>query len=352
MLALSGALSATLAAVLTAVVVNQAPGSGVRADGGVASCERGSAEMLRRCVESTVSALVDAGEVRAALRTLAAYDQVPSFAGMCHPTAHLTGRAAFAYFSDVRSALAAGERSCQGGYYHGVMEAAGLGLNKVEFDRQYRWFCVDVSGVSDYGSCVHGIGHGVWYATGQQLPQSVELCDLLPSSRDARACVDGVFMARNSETPPEHGWERFRVCDAFALEIRAACLTNSMLDMDSEELESVGGFEGVKKYCHTLEGLLVTSCYLAMAHASAQHVDTEGDISAQLVSVCQPFDSEIGAQSEATLQCLRRVMSVGASTFGRQVLDEICALDSVAPVASECASFRDEYLTFATSANS
>jgi len=113
----------------------------------------------------------------------------PRLAGVCHAIAHDLGHEALTEAHGVAAtALAARNDVCGGGYTHGIIEMA-LGSSKHPA-RDLLTVCAP----SQDGSCFHGVGHGLMFATGMNVARSIDLCDRAPSRMLAARCGEGVFM--------------------------------------------------------------------------------------------------------------------------------------------------------------
>lgn len=149
-----------------------------------------AAAELYRVTSAELVALLDE---RGAVVALAELDRRitadPRLGGVCHAIAHDLGHAAFAA-ADGRAARALKNRDdvCGGGFTHGIVEMA-LGSS----DHPVRDLLTICAPAQD-GSCFHGVGHGVMFATGMDVGRSLALCDRTPSSLLAARCGEGVFM--------------------------------------------------------------------------------------------------------------------------------------------------------------
>jgi hypothetical protein len=113
----------------------------------------------------------------------------PRLAGVCHAIAHDLGHEALTAAHGVTAtALAARDDVCGGGYTHGIIEMA-LGSSRHP-DRDLLTVCAP----SQDGSCFHGVGHGLMFATGMNVGKSLSLCDHAPTAVLAGRCGEGVFM--------------------------------------------------------------------------------------------------------------------------------------------------------------
>ena len=113
----------------------------------------------------------------------------PAVAGVCHAVAHDLGHAAYAAGNrDAATALADRDDVCGGGFTHGVIETA-LG----ESENPARDLLLICAPAQD-GSCFHGVGHGLMFATGMDVERSLRMCDRAPESILSTRCGEGVFM--------------------------------------------------------------------------------------------------------------------------------------------------------------
>jgi hypothetical protein len=143
--------------------------------------------------QTRLLALQKAKGTAAALRALArSVRRTPSLEGMCHPIAHEIGHAAVTDAGGgpqaAQVALRYRNDVCGGGYTHGVIESA-LG----ESTHPERDLLVVCAPAND-GSCFHGVGHGLMFATDMNVDRSLDLCDQAPSPLLAGRCGEGVFM--------------------------------------------------------------------------------------------------------------------------------------------------------------
>ena len=113
----------------------------------------------------------------------------PRVAGICHAIAHDLGHEAIAEAGgNASKALRSRDDVCGGGFTHGVIEVA-LGSSKHPA-RDLLTICAP----KQDGSCFHGVGHGLMFATGMDVKRSLALCDHAPTALLASRCGEGVFM--------------------------------------------------------------------------------------------------------------------------------------------------------------
>lgn len=113
----------------------------------------------------------------------------PAVSGVCHAIAHDLGHAALAAAKG-KAAKALDDRDdvCGGGFTHGVIEVA-LG-DSTDPARDLLRVCAP----RQDGSCFHGVGHGLMFASGMNVKESLRLCDLAPDDVLSHRCAEGVFM--------------------------------------------------------------------------------------------------------------------------------------------------------------
>jgi hypothetical protein len=113
----------------------------------------------------------------------------PAVSFVCHAIAHELGHAAVEQAGGrARAALKIGSEVCGGGYTHGVIETA-LGTS-THPTRDLLRICAP----RNDGSCFHGVGHGVMFATDMNVARSLRLCDRAPTFDLSSRCGEGVFM--------------------------------------------------------------------------------------------------------------------------------------------------------------
>jgi len=116
-------------------------------------------------------------------------DAQPEISGICHAIAHDLGHRALAIArGDAAMALAARNDTCGGGYTHGVIE------NALADSSDPRRDMLRLCAPNQDGSCWHGIGHGLMFASGMDPDASNRLCDRAPNRYLANRCGEGVYM--------------------------------------------------------------------------------------------------------------------------------------------------------------
>lgn len=121
-------------------------------------------------------------------------EQDKTVSAFCHSLAHSIGHAA--YEKNGLKALEEANNLCGSGFFHGVIERHFAKAKDVLLT--FKTICN-----SNDGRCFHGLGHGLMFASTNDLPASIELCSQLATSSQAITCSEGVFM------------ENFNTNDAF-----------------------------------------------------------------------------------------------------------------------------------------
>lgn len=159
----------------------------VGVDGALA--HEGSPDEVRATVTSALLSVQAAQGTTAALAELERQSRADGdIAGVCHAIAHELGHAAVDAAEGVL-ARALRERSdvCGGGYVHGAVERA-LGSSRHPA-RDLLRTCAP-----EDGSCWHGVGHGLMFASRMDEARALSLCGGAPSVAMERRCGEGVFM--------------------------------------------------------------------------------------------------------------------------------------------------------------
>jgi len=112
---------------------------------------------------------------------------------LCHPVVHELGRAAYEQYGDFGKAMTYQDELCNSGYLHGIIEAHfSKSTDILETIQSVCAHYPDGSYIA--WECYHGVGHGVMYATQNDLPQSLALCEGYATAFSRNSCINGVFM--------------------------------------------------------------------------------------------------------------------------------------------------------------
>lgn len=140
-----------------------------------------SAELLEVQRKQGSAAALEELELRSRVDT--------ALGGVCHAISHDLGHQALELAGGKPGkALTVRNDVCGGGFTHGVIEDA-LASSK-DPGRDLLKICAP----DQDGSCFHGVGHGVMFATGLDLARSLDLCNLAPREILSVRCGEGVFM--------------------------------------------------------------------------------------------------------------------------------------------------------------
>ena len=135
--------------------------------------------------------------------TIALAEVAASPSDKCHTLTHWIGQVLYRRTGDAPRAFQECTGTCFGGCYHGVVE----GYLKNQSGPDPAGLAGVCDEISDHGSglfqdCLHGLGHGMMALTGDELPQSLAICDQFTKPDD---CYLGVFMENStSPTNPDH----------------------------------------------------------------------------------------------------------------------------------------------------
>jgi len=109
-------------------------------------------------------------------------------ANSCHGLAHEIGHASYKKYLSLDKALEFNDEICGSGYIHGAVEERMDNVSNIYSE------LTKVCAPQNQGICFHGVGHGFMYYTNNNLPKSLQLCDLLSQDYGRINCYDGVFM--------------------------------------------------------------------------------------------------------------------------------------------------------------
>jgi len=140
-----------------------------------------SAELLEVQREQGSAAALEELEMRSRTNT--------ALGGVCHAISHDLGHQALELAGGKPGkALTVRNDVCGGGFTHGVIEDALATSKNPGSD------LLKICAPEQDGSCFHGVGHGVMFATGLDVAKSLDLCDLAPREILSVRCGEGVFM--------------------------------------------------------------------------------------------------------------------------------------------------------------
>lgn len=164
------------------------------------------------CYKNIANTLAINYKIRDVLEIFEQNENNPIFFEKCHTTLHFLGQEAYKITKNTSKALTEGTPICFAGFYHGVLEAylteKDLIKNNAELIKVIPTLC-DTEGSFPikkiYNECLHGLGHALMFATDDELPESLKLCDTLKSEADRDWCYSGSFMENStSSTNKDH----------------------------------------------------------------------------------------------------------------------------------------------------
>src|SRR3989344_4745084 len=150
-----------------------------------------------------------------------AEESKPQIFARCHEAAHYLGRLEYKDKQSIREAYRQCSPVCHGGCYHGVIEGYFLQKNIYVYGNQN--ITSEILGtcgkLEDYGQprlyyeCLHGIGHAMMLISGDELPDSLKLCDNLRNDEEREACYSGAFMESSSSSTNEYHTSKYTKAD-------------------------------------------------------------------------------------------------------------------------------------------
>jgi hypothetical protein len=176
---------------------------------GIRACQ--AAERTLSCYRALATRLFGEYALPDIFSAVETAERDPDVLEGCHSLMHFTGQAAYLASRNVSQSLGNGNPVCFAGYYHGVLEEY---LTERRADAEDPKTRAEIPGLCEpvreqsqkrYNECLHGLGHALMFLTDTDLPESLRLCDLLPSAGEQNWCYSGVFMENStSATNREH----------------------------------------------------------------------------------------------------------------------------------------------------
>ncbi|MST04096.1 MAG: hypothetical protein EXS49_00815 [Candidatus Pacebacteria bacterium] len=111
----------------------------------------------------------------------------------CHGIIHEIGHESYNKYKDFAKAMSYSIDICISGYTHGVIEAYFENISDI-FSAMKEVCKPYPEEKNPAWNCYHGVGHGLMYWTGNNLPRALELCDVYDSKFAKDNCANGVFM--------------------------------------------------------------------------------------------------------------------------------------------------------------
>ncbi|MFM7088576.1 MAG: hypothetical protein ACKOW9_03530 [Candidatus Paceibacterota bacterium] len=116
--------------------------------------------------------------------------------GDCHALSHAVGRAAWSKYENIADAFNSGFDVCDFGFYHGVVEKAGMEMGLDEFIVKIPQMCAELNNDGlRYSQCAHGAGHGALYRSEGDINLAMSLCSGFKNDQGLLSgCQTGVSM--------------------------------------------------------------------------------------------------------------------------------------------------------------
>ncbi|MEX2028139.1 MAG: hypothetical protein WD988_01400 [Candidatus Curtissbacteria bacterium] len=147
-------------------------------------------------------------------RTIGESESTLEIYSECHTFMHFVGQEEYKRVKNLGQALSEGSFVCFEGYQHGVVEGYFVDQNisieagSAALEKEIQNVCGkqdDYDKPELFSQCLHGIGHAAMFLTQNEVPMSLELCDMLQSDTKEEYCYSGVFMENsNSSTNKDH----------------------------------------------------------------------------------------------------------------------------------------------------
>lgn len=143
----------------------------------------------------------------------------------CHALAHEIGHRAYKKYQDFNKALEYQDSVCSDGYLHGVIEYRFA--RATDLLKEMGTVCGKYA--DDTARCYHGVGHGLMFATSNDLPRALKMCDTYDSASPRTRCYEGVFMenflSNDALHPSRYRDEKdpFSPCPVLASDYKTVC---------------------------------------------------------------------------------------------------------------------------------
>lgn len=223
------------------------------------------------CYDNYYQRLTKTESVASAINDLKErYDSDSFIRSQCHQMAHVIGRAAVGLYGRIAKAYRYGDSFCWSGYYHGVLEQYVTNANRDDVVANLDAMCSEIPGKErysfDYYNCVHGLGHGLMFMTGDELFESLDLCTNLAGSWERSSCWGGVFMQNIIADEVNHRKTYLNDVDPLYpcnADIMDDAYKPSCYSMQTSHILDVVGYDFKKVFdvCASVEKRYQTICY-------------------------------------------------------------------------------------------
>lgn len=228
-------------------------------------------------LQQEFDSIVEEHDARVALREVERRAKMDSrFAHSCHALVHSIGHTAYHTYDDFGVAMLYAEPVCNVGYIHGVSQSHFAHASDIANEVQQ--VCAEYDIDSSIGwECVHGVGHGLMLGTDNDVPQSLEYCDLFSRDEERYACYTGLFMENFHTNEMFHPTdfldteEPFRVCTGLAEQYQKAC---NHYAIHYYIRANENDFQAALDYCGQLDRALRVDCAGGVGDlAIKEHID-------------------------------------------------------------------------------
>lgn len=140
--------------------------------------------------------VLDREDPKVAMERLGAMmEENPLIVQSCHALVHEIGHEAIEKYGTVTAAMQYQNDLCGSGYLHGLIEEKFSETDDIQ--KEMTTICEP----ENDQSCFHGVGHGLMIVTENNVPKSLEYCDMYTTRVAQVGCAEGVFMENfNTDT--------------------------------------------------------------------------------------------------------------------------------------------------------
>jgi len=201
----------------------------------------------------------------------------------CHDEAHELGRAVYAHFKDVGTALAECGSRCSSACLHGVLKEAFGNRTLDQVKPQLATVCTEgaMAEIQRPGNCAHGLGHALMMVAGNDVDKAIDGCSGFGSPGMGYYCVTGVYMELFNQAADwvKPGQGPFYPCDTYT-RFPAACYRYQSARM----LVALGGDRArLAELCRSLPANQRAGCFHGAGFAAMMAVAKDPGL---ITSVC------------------------------------------------------------------
>lgn len=247
----------------------------------------------------------------------------PKVLSSCHELFHVIGRASYFKYNNFTTAMIYRDDMCVSGYVHGVIEGYSW-HNKSDVNKLMTVCDTTPVGTYNRWACIHGIGHGLMFATKSNVPYSIQKCSEFKIYSDQDACYSGVYM-QNFDFDPDDNPSKyvsfvdpFQAC-RFTSNHQDECYINAPIFYLNYR---PGDFTGAMKWCSNAPLVFQSNCYEGVgSQIAAQMFHSPTKVEA----LCT------GSESKNPSACLKGMMSWYIDYY-----------DSLAPAEKICPTLKPQ----------